>query len=201
MLKLYWQSLLDRLKDFRGAASRWRGLIHQHPLLAGGGAAGLLALAGLIALVATRPAAEVELVEQRAYFFDLNTGRVFAAGAEQIAPIPGPTGDQPNHQPAGVRAFVFSCGACKESDWKVGYIEMYTAEAKAAAERAQPAKSEPVMDPAEAFLRRVTATPGRLVRVVEASEWVEAATPEGEVIIRQAGGTCPGGRPPIQCLP
>ncbi len=69
------------------------------------------------------------------FFYDLNTGKLFVADALEIAPIEAPSGKpfalpDGTEIPAGVRAFVYACGECDPKTRKIGYLEMYTQEAK-----------------------------------------------------------------------
>jgi hypothetical protein len=45
---------------------------------------------------------------KKGWFYDLNTGELFAAKADLIAPIEAPSGELSQGGPAGVRAYVFS---------------------------------------------------------------------------------------------
>lgn len=66
----------------------------------------------------------------RLWFFDLNTGKIFAGPIEQLPPIPAPSGDLIGHPgtPAGVLASVIRV----EGDpvQRVAFIQVYTPEAK-----------------------------------------------------------------------
>lgn len=75
-----------------------------------------------------------------AYFFDLNTKKIFIASASERAPIATPSGPFEN-EPAGVRLFVFSCSPCPNLNGKtldevkalgatVGWLERYSPEAQ-----------------------------------------------------------------------
>jgi hypothetical protein len=66
-----------------------------------------------------------------AYFYDLETGKLFVARMSEPSPIPAP-GALPGATPTGVKANVFACHTCEdEKDRFVGFVEMYTPEAKA----------------------------------------------------------------------
>ncbi|MBX3380830.1 MAG: hypothetical protein KF805_12120 [Phycisphaeraceae bacterium] len=95
------------------------------------GVAGFFIVRGLIPKPQTIPGA---------YFFDLNTKKIFVVPANTRAPVSTPSGPFEN-EPAGVRLFLFSCKPCPNFDGKtleevkalgatVGWIERYTAEAK-----------------------------------------------------------------------
>lgn len=58
------------------------------------------------------------------WYYDLNTGDLFAAKAGRIPPIAAPSGPLPNGAPAGVRAYVFSYVAePNESERIIGFLE------------------------------------------------------------------------------
>lgn len=76
-----------------------------------------------------------------AYFFDLNTKKIFVDTASKFAPFTTPSGPFEN-EPAGVRVFLFSCSPCPNFNGKtleeaqalgatVGWFERFNPEAKA----------------------------------------------------------------------
>jgi hypothetical protein len=96
-----------------------------------------IAVAGYFIALAFIPRAQVI---PGAYFYDLNTRKVFVVPANTRSPVATPSGSFEN-EPAGVRLLVFSCKPCPNLNGKtldevktlgatVGWIERYTAEAK-----------------------------------------------------------------------
>ena len=76
----------------------------------------------------------------QAYFYDMNTGRVFAENSDLYAPIVAPSGDMYQGRPAGARAYIFTCDECGDYEGMttsdidaaggfIGYIEIYTEQA------------------------------------------------------------------------
>jgi len=97
-----------------------------------------IAIAGYFIVNAFIPRAQVI---PGAYFYDLNTKKVFVVPANTRSPVVTPSGPFENG-PAGVRLFLFSCKPCPNFNGKtldevkalgatVGWVERYTPEAKA----------------------------------------------------------------------
>lgn len=133
------------------------------------------------------------------YFYDLNTQKLFAAKSDQIPPIDTPSGPAPGGAPAGVRAYVFACNDCgNENDRFIGWLEMYTPEAKALL--TQP----PPTDPQQALERDMRVyevwESGQLIRGVNDTRWVPQSSQEAMNITSQIDTKCPGGSPK-PCLP
>lgn len=81
----------------------------------------LLATAGWLAFGRDRVPADIRLD----YFYDLDTGELFTAPRDQLAPFPAPGGG------TAVKATVFSCESCDNRDTHfIGWLERYSDEAK-----------------------------------------------------------------------
>jgi len=66
------------------------------------------------------------------YYYDVDTDKVFISRVNSLPPIVVP-GSAAGAKATGARAFVFACKDCgDEKDRYVGWIELYTPEAKAA---------------------------------------------------------------------
>ena len=65
------------------------------------------------------------------FYHDLNTGKLFESPAGNLLPVDAPSGALQGGSPsdiggkAGVRAHVYSCGECTESEVLVSYLEYY----------------------------------------------------------------------------
>ncbi|MCX5661193.1 MAG: hypothetical protein NTW19_16020 [Planctomycetota bacterium] len=122
------------------------------------------------------------------WYFDLNTGKLVIA-ADQIPPIKVPSGDI-DGQPAGVRAHLFSCGACSDGTQRfIGYLASYPPEIQKVL--ANPYGYHGVGD-----------NPQRghfIVREAKGTKWFAADSDEGEKIIVGAQAKCPQGTPPKSC--
>ena len=76
--------------------------------------------------VQTRPPPSTD-APHRAYFFDLTTGKLFTGMSDRLPPVEVRSGDHVDGMPAGVRAYVFSCGNCgDEQSRTIGYLETFT---------------------------------------------------------------------------
>lgn len=109
----------------------------------------------------------------KAWFYDLNTGKLFTAKNNLVPPIEAPSGPLLNGRPAGVRAYVFSfVPEPNESELFIGFLE----------------KSDPNAGPAPANSEAEGSKlwgQGRLIRLVEDKEWYQANSREGRDILRR----------------
>jgi hypothetical protein len=68
-----------------------------------------------------------------AYYYDTVNNELFTGKMEDVAPIPTPAGNRIDDRPAGVRAYVFTCTTCSDSQARyIGYLETFTDEAREA---------------------------------------------------------------------
>jgi len=120
-----------------------------------------------IAVNIALPEKRVEITAgEKAWFYDLNTGKLFTAGSEPGGPVEAPSGPLADGQPAGVKAYVFSYSYNpKESDLFVGFLEKPDEGASAS--------------------NQGRWGQGKLIRRPEDKRWVKAAGREGRDIIRQ----------------
>lgn len=152
------------------------------------GVAGLVLLVGLVLIFRSiTPPAQAEVGY---WYFDLNTGKYFAAAGE-LAPINTPS---PGDQPAGVRARLFSCGSCaKEADRMLGWLEKFSPEGKTKlGERFRYTDANELMGEIR---------PGDLLgkRTTDASEkWVECDGEFTVPIMEELAAKC-GGKTPTAC--
>lgn len=122
-----------------------------------------------------------DLSEPQAYFMDLGTGELFTHPRHAVPPVPAPSGDR------GVRARLFSCGACEPNEW-FGYLETYTEQARRLYEE------EGIVSDGEGDF---------LLRDLQGDHWVPEDSEDAEVIRAAASTPCPGGpdRLPEPCVP
>lgn len=135
------------------------------------------------------------------YFLDLTTNKLFTAAADQVPPIKTPGRHMRDGQPAGVRAYVMSCGDCADTQsHMIAYLESFTSEGQrvmleAAGEMA--------------ILRNASDSPpqsretGCLVaRADLQGGWIPASSQEGRRLVSDAMRPCPGtGNRPRSCRP
>ena len=151
------------------------------------GSAGYFIVRGLIPRAQVIPGA---------YFFDLNTKKIFVVPANTRPPVSTPSGLFEN-EPAGVRLYLFSCTPCPRFDGKtldeakalgatVGWIERYTAEAKQLLESGD-RKSETLFE-------------GLQMRAPSGDRWLSPSSREG-LAIREAISRLCAGLPGQACNP
>ena len=119
------------------------------------------------------------------WFYDLNTGQLFTAKSDAIPPIPAPSDGRAKggSRASGARAHVFSCGDCAApAERFVGYLEIYTPEAKKALETLGPlAEASPTPTAEKVGLPYEKLERGHLIRrPPEAGEKVRVATRPAE---------------------
>lgn len=140
--------------------------------------AGVMALAivGLVALLLVRGLAPKRgSAPPQAWFHDLVTGELFAAGADEVPPIPSPAGNE------AVRAHFFSCGTCSEGDRFLGFYSKYTPEARQMLLEALPS---------DAYAHaRPEIRAGHMISR-DAQQWVVERGPEGGALHRQIHERC-----------
>ena len=122
------------------------------------------------------------------YFYDLNSGDLFPAARDEIPPIESSSGPHEG-KPAGVRAYIFTCGECTPKQWTIGYLETFTDEARLALlkerrmQEANPNSRKPV-------LRPDTASPavakGWMIRTVDGVDWLPVRHPQARQIMANA---------------
>lgn len=115
-------------------------------------------------------------VSKKAWFYDLNTAKLFIGKADQDGPIKAPSGPLPNGQPAGVRANVFTyVNDPNQNDLIIGYLEM-----------PDPNHVRQTDELERVVAARTEWGQGKLLRRVEDSEWVPANSSSGKWILQQA---------------
>ncbi len=126
------------------------------------------------------------------WFYDLNTGELFADRAGQIPPIAAPSGPLPDGKPAGVRAYVFSYSLDPNStDRFIGFLETTDPNA----DRSKLGPLDLRVPGAEQWGQ------GRLIRRVEDEQWFSANGPQGRAIMRITFRQDATGRRPHYCAP
>ncbi len=177
-----WERLTAKLQ----AARRW---INQQnsKIIIGITAASVLMLLAIVIWLLT-PEKPLEQIEQsdKAWFYDLNTGKLFVGKDDQNPPIEAPSGPLriefavgPLQEggPAGVKAYVFSyADEPNESERFIGFLE--TSVPKAIMERLESIR--PKADGTEQWGY------GKLVRRVKDKHWVPGDSNEGRSILKEA---------------
>lgn len=104
---------------------------------------------------------------KKAWFYDLNTGKLFTDKESKVGPVKAPSGTGPNGKPAGVRAHVFTYkNEPDEADLYIGYLT-------------KPDLNAPDLN--DARWEQTT-----LVRSISDANWVSANSTKGKKIISKA---------------
>ena len=126
---------------------------------------------------------------EKSWFYDLNTGKLFAAKNDLVSPIEAPSGPLSNGEPAGVLAYVFSYASePNESQRFIGFLEI----------------PDPNFNPDSADSQLSGARrwgQGRLIRRVEDKQWVSANSKEGRAILQESFQTNEEGEVAVYHLP
>jgi hypothetical protein len=152
-------------------AERWqrfRRAINSNPRLVYG-----ITLACVFILILTffsllaRPKRPEVEIYKKAWFYDLNIGKLFVDKESKAGPVKAPSGPGPDGELAGVRAHVFTYkNEPDEADLYIGYLT-------------KPDSNATDLD--EATWEQAT-----LVRSISDANWVSANSPKGKKIIKEA---------------
>jgi hypothetical protein len=174
---------------------------------------GLITLLAIVSLVV---ALGITLANSRsrprvdqAWYYDLNTGKLFPGSPTAIAPILAPSNaTEPATAEAGVRAYVFSCGSCEDSNKTfVAYVETRTPEAKAAVAVMGENPDTSTMPQAERQKLKINPLEGVLIaEPVEGKpsgswKWISRYSPAGEELVKKAIRPCASDEKLAPCFP
>ena len=171
----------------------------------------LLLIVALLMLVNTCRGPSAPPAVTRNYYYDMNKNELFVGEANQIPPIQTESGpyspaEGAPQMGAGVKAYVFACGDCSDPSKRfIGYLEMYTPEAKQKMDEfvKQAAQREGVPEmPPEAYLMYEEGqVQGRLIKRVDDPQWVAADTDKGVQIVNELTQRCPQGDKSVRLRP
>jgi len=145
------------------------------------------------------------------WYYDLNTGELFPEKSNRIPPVEtpsGPVGSQ--DMPAGVRAYVFSCGECTRDEMYIGWLEMFTKEAKEKIEATRQGGEDGEYVPDDMMMmEEMMWEEGQLIQAGKTldveeelkSGWVSQNSDPAFMIMEVAQGRCGEERYPQTCLP
>lgn len=151
----------------------------------------VLMLVGVIGLLSGPEAPEIQDFK-KAWYYDLNTGKLFAAKSSLVPPIEAPSGPLPDGGPAGVMAHVFTFAAePNESDRFIGFLE--TTDPNAGINGSG----------SEGIRRGGFASwgQGKLIRRVEDEKWVSGVSKEARAIFNEAFAPGENAERPRSCPP
>jgi len=166
------ETFLQRLAEFRV-------LISTHPVLKISISSVCLILIVTMLWLAM-PSSDKEKITDtdKAWFYDLNTKKLFTADKMSFPPVNAPSGPLPDGRPAGVLAHVltFDLTGKDKSQQFIGYLEKLTDKGKQEWQDAL----------ANGTLAKMNWAAGRLIKKVEDEKWLKADSPEGIKIRTQA---------------
>lgn len=147
-----------------------------------------------------------------AFYYDLGDGQLFEGPIDRPPPIRPPSGaTQSNGSPGGVRAYVFSCGECKDASSRfVGYLLTQTpTETIASANPTIPSLPRPYQPPPAFSPQLALGFPGDpagnatilVANPQDAAVWLDADSPETEALMRKVIARCGEGKVPMECFP
>ena len=145
-----------------------------------GTASAILLIASILSVWKPTSRRHTDTWTPREYYYDLNTGKLFVAQKMHNPPIEAPSGPHEG-RPGGVLAHVFTCGDCQEEQWRVGFLEKHTDDAKQAMQALQ--DSQPGLGHAPVIARLAQ---GTLVKRPEDADWVMKISPKGQKLIKEA---------------
>jgi len=166
---------------------KYRRFVNRNPRAVWGIAlaSGFILFLVLISIL-SRPSRPQPQISKKAYFYDLNTAKLFVGKADDAGPVKAPSGPLPNGQPAGVRAHVFTyVNDPNENDLIIGYLEM-----------PDPNYIEKTDELERIVAGKVEWGQGKLLRRLEDSEWMAANSSRGKWIQQQAAKRDQFGRIP-----
>lgn len=132
----------------------------------------------------------------KAWFYDLNTDKLFITDGDRIPPIQAPSGQLPDGQPAGVKAYVFSYfHDPNESERFIGYLKKYTSEGKKIISSFRESGDKVT----EELIKQLNNN--RFVRRLDDDHWFLADSSEGRVILEQVSIINEMGQIPYYCPP
>lgn len=181
-----------RLEGWRDQASLAtpRERLNAHPTLIASVAGSSMLLLGVVLLCVFWSASGTSHRQGKmAWFCDISTGKLFVASSKKAGPITAPSGPAPNGEPAGFRAHVYSYVLDpNESELFVGFLERPDPDA-----RREYAAAD--MTDSGRWIR------GHLIRRPTDTQWVRAAGPEGQAILKELILPNKRGQTPIQHVP
>ena len=148
----------------------------------------------VIVVISLLSGPEVPEVQEytKAWYYDLNTGKLFVAKKDLLPPIEAPSGPLPDGSPAGVKAHVFTFTADpNESERFIGFLETSDPNAEIEFDSSGSQK----IDSAASWGQ------GKLFRRVDDDKWVCGSSKEGRAILEEALERNENGKRALYCRP
>lgn len=187
-----WYDIEQRWPQLAEKYQRARKWLNDHPKIIIGIAAVSAFILLVTAIALFMPEKPPKLPEyKKAWFYDLNTKKLFVARSNKIPPIDAPSGPLPNDQPAGVKAYVFSyVYHPNEAERFIGFLETTDPNA----EQTTPDSPTP-----ETFARQWGH--GKLICRPDDPQWVPGNSPQARIILREVLRPNENGERPQYCPP
>lgn len=145
----------------------------------------------VISLFSGPEAPEIKEFE-KAWYYDLNTGKLFVAKSGLVPPIEAPSGPLPDGRPAGVRAHVFTFAAePNESERFIGFLETTDPNAEFTGSGPDEGRTGGFVSWGE----------GKLIRRVEDEKWVSGSSKEARAILNDVFAPNENAERPRSCIP
>ncbi len=120
-----------------------------------------------------------EFKPKQVWYYDLNTGKLFASTSGQNPPVEAPSGPLPDGQHAGVLAHVYKDRTDINSEPFIAFLETLTPDAQ----KTRPTSLGPANERTEQEVK--IWNQGRLVKRVEDDQWVAYDSRQGEQILEE----------------
>jgi hypothetical protein len=182
-----WEWVASKLEDAR----RW--LNRQNPrLIVGITAFCLFILFMIIIGILSGPGAPIVQEYEKAWYYDLNTGKLFVDKSSLVPPIEAPSGPLGDGSPAGVRAHVFTFAAePNESGRFIGFLETTDPNAEIDSSSSEGGRTGGFTSWGH----------GKLIRRVESEKWVSGSSKQARIILNEAFAPNENAERPRSCLP
>ncbi len=179
----------ERFLQLLGGGS-WRDRLNENPLMVTIVTVMSLAVLGLVVLLRSCESEPRQMWQvKQAWFYDVNTGKLFLESNDQVGPIEVPSGALDDGTPAGFRAHVYSYVLePNQSELFVGFLECPV-------ERKQDQVSSQDME------NEIVWTKTRLIKRVEDEEWVRASSHKGQDLLESMSRPNAQGQTPIYQQP
>ncbi len=188
-----WERITERLRSPREWVNR------QNPKVMLGIAGFCLVILVVIGIGQLRDGKVVTRVgssNNKSWFYDLNTGRLFTERSDKLPPFEVSSGPLANGEPAGVRAYVFSYSdQPNDSNRFIGYLEKLTPRGKELMATFLKSRSNLTRESVIELSRE------RLVRSVEGKQWFASDSNEGKAVISKGFSPNKKGKKPQFVLP
>ncbi len=160
------------------AISALRDLIQKNPLVGYGVGAACIG----IAIAYSFTGGEAEQLTEYEWWYDLDSKSFFQGPVGDLPPIASKSGPD-----KGLKAYLYTCSSCDDKASRfVGYLEMYTPEAKAV--RSDRAREDVFMA-------------GQLIRKPDDAQWVPLRSEQGKALMNELMTKKCEGKPPTSCNP